>query len=145
MKGSSKRSWACSWGQGLTLIEVVAALAVLGTLLTAILMAEGRCRRQTAGARMRLAACRAVDGLLEQWWASSEKFPRDAEGEIEGQPKLHWKTAVVDNEAVERLGGQVVRLSVFGAEEPWRERSLVTVDVVLPQEKPEGVEGVHAD
>jgi type II secretory pathway pseudopilin PulG len=141
---SNKRS-RCWRATALTLIEVVAGLAILGTLLVAVLLAEARCRRQSAGARGRLAACRAAEAMLQQWWDDPRTFPRAGQGEVKGNEPFLWKTSVVENEQAERLGAQVVRLEVFQQDGSSMEKPAVTVDVVLPAQDEPKVRGLHAD
>ena len=54
--------------RGLTLVEVVAALALLGTLLSAMLLARGRYVRQNMRAQESVEAVAVTDALLEQWF-----------------------------------------------------------------------------
>lgn len=131
---------------GLTLIELLGALALLATLLTAMLAARGDAVRQAARAGRKLIAIDYADELLTTWWASvaaatdtdrrsasADAFPRQDQGRSE-RLALRWRTAVMDSPPFAALGGQVVRLRV------WDERAaasassepLVQVDVVLP-------------
>ena len=146
MRRKSNNQWPCCRPKGLTLIEVVASLAILGTLLVAVLLAEARCRRQSAGANARLAACREAESLLETWWADLEKFPRNGQGEVENQREFFWRTSTLGNQEVEKLGGRVVRLEIFSRLGASREKPVVTVDVVLPsQHESSDRDGLHAD
>jgi len=133
MKSGFERSWHCCQGKGLTLIEALAALAILGTLLVSALLTEGRCRRQSAGAAARMAACRSADLLLEKWWAEPGSFPRDGGGEVSGGGDFTWRTSDVENEELARLGGELVRLEILPAGASQRVKPLVVVDVVLPR------------
>ena len=128
----------------MTLIEVSAGLAILGTLLVAILMTEARCRRQAAVAHQRIRGAQAAEALLAKWWADPKKLPRTGAGTITGQPGFTWRTRVRRDEQLRELGQEVVRLELFsGRASP---EPVVAVDVVLPiQAQEEGPEGVHAD
>ena len=118
----------------MTLVEVAAGLALLGTLLVAILMTEGRCRRQSAGARDRIAACAVADQLLQKWYAQPEKFPRSDSGEFDSQGFWTWRTRPVENPSLAQVGCQLMRLEVF-AQDSGQDRPAAVVDVALPAQK----------
>ena len=61
--------------RGLTLIEVLAGLAILGTLLSGVVMASVRLQRQRALAYEKLQAVEATDALLETWFSPSSPSP----------------------------------------------------------------------
>ncbi len=124
----------------MTLIEVVAGLAVLGTLLVSVLLTQAHCKRQSAAAVARLAGCRAADGLLELWWADLKAFPRNGQGRTPAElGALAWRTRIREDPAVERLGGQVVRLEIVPESPALKEKATVVVDVVLPRQTGAGV------
>lgn len=56
--------------RGLTLIEVVAALALLAVVLSAAATARGRLVRARAAAVERRLAVAALDAALHDWWAA---------------------------------------------------------------------------
>lgn len=122
--------------RGLTLIEVVAGLALLSTLLVAVLTTKAKLTRQWSHAQQRLRATEAADALLTAWWQEPKTFPRQAEGLVYGEPGLRWRTTVVPNEPVNRLNASVVRLEVFGAVGAGRGGDvLATVEVVLNDDR----------
>src|SRR5690349_364983 len=53
--------------RGTTLVEVIAALVILGTILAAMLIARGRFVRQDVQARRKIEAVRALDTLVDGW------------------------------------------------------------------------------
>src|SRR6267142_1532167 len=57
--------------RGATLIEALAGLVVLGTLLVSITIARGRFVRQRAVAEQKIAAATAVDALVSRWMAGN--------------------------------------------------------------------------
>jgi prepilin-type N-terminal cleavage/methylation domain-containing protein len=119
--------------RGMTLIEVVAGLALLATVLTLVFAARGHVARQQVRADRRLAAVAAADGLLADWWQRPAEFPRAGSGPVPGHPNLAWHTEVVRNAAVEALGTEVVRLAVSGASPGGGpDQPVVTVEVALP-------------
>src|SRR4051812_18319241 len=102
-----------SWRAGLTLVEVVAGLALLSTLLVAVLSTKARVTRQWAHAQRKLEATAAADKLLAAWWATPAAFPRRSAGTVPGDGGLAWRTAPVANEVVRPLGASVVRLEII--------------------------------
>lgn len=117
---------------GLTLIEVVAGLALLATLLVAVLTTKARVTRQWATARQQLRATDAADALLSAWWLNPGQFPRDSHGLVPGEPGMAWHTRVVPNETLNRLDTTVVRLEVLDrGNDAAAGRVLASVEVVL--------------
>ena len=113
--------------RAMTLVEVVGGLAILGTLLVALLVARDRYTRQWVRAQQRVEMVKAADGLLSAWWVRPDDFPRRAAGNV---GDFAWRTGVAINPAVARLDCEAVRLQVFDRRDP--AAVPVTVDVVLP-------------
>lgn len=118
----------------MTLVEVVAGLALLASLLVALLLATARHTRQSADAERRLRAAAAADALLTGWWQDRANFPRAAAGRVTGDPDLSWRTRVVPNATLTELRAQVVRLEVSDDRVGG---PLVSVDVVLDVTDPD--------
>jgi len=131
-----RTNWTnCSRRSGLTLLEVLAAVAILGTILVGVVMAKSRHTRQLAATGRLDAAVRAADELIAAWWASPNGVPVDQSGELGTEGSLTWRTRVVANKEIEALGARVVRVEVRPrAIAAWEatDRSAVEVDLVLP-------------
>lgn len=101
--------------RGLTLIEVIAALLLLGVVLSAVLMARGRAMAQWAEANRRLDAMERLETQLRQW---GEAVPETGGGALPGEPAMRWRTRVVREEsrlrvvAVEVVDGRGVVLAM---------------------------------
>lgn len=120
---------------GLTLIEVVAAIAILGTIVTGIVLAKSRLTRQTVAARQTNAMVRATDELIAGWWVDPQGIPVEQSGSIPGNESLVWQTRLVENLPLEARGAQVVRVEVRDGGEaipPVDDPVSVVVDLVLP-------------
>ncbi len=118
---------------GLTLIEVIAGLALMGSLVVSLLWARSRFDRGWSDADRRLRAVAAADVLLTAWSERpAEEFPRTAAGTVTDGPTLRWQTHLLANQAVAQLGGKVVRLEITDD----RAGVLLAVDVVVPAEAP---------
>lgn len=111
---------------------MVAGLALLSTLLVAVLTTKARVTRQWADAQRRLDAAAAADRLLATWWQDVERFPRNSSGRVAGDGRMVWRTRQVRNDAVESLGASVVRLEVSDESRG----VLAAVEVVLSNDPP---------
>ena len=120
----------------MTLVEVMAGLVVLGTLLAAVTVARGRFLRQWAEAERRIQATRAVDALLSEWLSGSpQAVPIHSQGPLVGGASNQvWRTQAMRDPAGSELGAIVVRLEVFDAANS--RKSTLTVDFVLPTPRP---------
>jgi prepilin-type N-terminal cleavage/methylation domain-containing protein len=136
MSSTHTTSWQRSARRGLTLLEVVAALAILGGVLVGIVLARAKLARQTAMARQLSQAVRLSDDLIASWWARPEGVPVGADGVLGAEEAWVWATSPVANPAIERLGARVVRLEVRPRREPsgTGRAAPIVVDLVLPPE-----------
>jgi hypothetical protein len=117
---------------GLTLLEVVAGLALLSTLLVAVLTTKARVTRQSAHAQRRLEAVTAADRLLAGWWRDVKRFPREGGGRVPGDAGLAWRTTPVANAPVNAMAASVIRLEVIDVRnQDMRGAVLASVEVVL--------------
>lgn len=73
-----KRSSTCL--RSFTLIEVLAGLMILGTLLVSMILAKQSLLEQQARAHRKLDAVRLADALLSYWQATSTNAPGPAPG-----------------------------------------------------------------
>src|SRR6056297_2078508 len=92
---------------GLTLIEVVAAIALLASLLASVLAAHNRLASQTRKAEQRLKAIEAADRLLAEWTSVDPMEIPAAEGEIRGKTPLVWTVTARTEPGLKDLGIQV--------------------------------------
>ena len=100
------------YGRGVTLVEVLAGLVVLGTILAAVAVARGRFLRQTAVAEQRIAAAAALEPLLSEWLAApvgSLRVPD--EGELPGVEGMYWRRGWEGEDP--KLGAVVMRVEVL--------------------------------
>ena len=114
-----------------TLVEVVASLMLLGTLLVSILVAHRRHVQQIRSADCRLAAVQAADGLLAKWSADGSWGATKNEGEFEGRTDFTWRWTITPAPELNRLGAAIGKLEVVGAERtPLCSVELLTSDVI---------------
>jgi len=132
----------CSRRRGLTLIEVVAAIAILGTILVGVVLARARHTRQLASAGRIQLATRLADDQLTAWWASPQGVPIGESGVFEAEPTLTWRTREVVDDTMADLAARVVRVEVRDTRStPGRalaaEQLLFVVDLLLPTPLPQ--------
>lgn len=111
-----------------TLIEVLAGLVILSTLLASAAMARGRFLRQWADADQRLSAASEADQLLKQWLILSPvQVPISSRGTFAGPSRHMWSTHVIPNSAAASVGTIIVQLQISGK----TAESLCQVDFLL--------------
>jgi hypothetical protein len=122
--------------RSLTLVEVVAGLVLLATLLASILVAFGGHAAQIRVARDRLTAIDAADRLLTEWM-SRNVFPAvGTEQSLAGTEGWNWR--LVANETanvsagIQQPGVASVRLDVFRTKDAGQVEVLASVDLVGP-------------
>ena len=101
---------------GITLVEVLAGTVILGTLLASSIVAAGRLEAQSARSELRVEACRVADQLLETWWTDRSEIPRSDSGLTGVDQQWRWRTCIVDSDAGQEFGAEVVALEVFPAD-----------------------------
>src|SRR5262245_7016597 len=90
--------------RGLTLIEVVVGLVILGTLVASVAIARGRALRQYARAELQLRATHAADAMLAAWFdGPPQAIPVRGGGLIADVPGCVWRTTPVSNASAESL------------------------------------------
>lgn len=130
--------------RGLSLIEVVASIALMGVLLVGIVTARAKHLHQVTVAERKLAAIDAADTLIASWFATpvSEEqpshVPRDGEGAVAEVDGMWWKTRMVDalgtTDDRERLEIDVVRLTITDTHAQTGEYiPILAVDLVVPR------------
>jgi prepilin-type N-terminal cleavage/methylation domain-containing protein len=140
-KRPPRRARAFRPRSAMTLIEVMAGMVILGTILSSLVVARSRYLHQWTLAGRKQAAVSAADSLLSNWWASPTRLPVNSSGNLNDQ-NLKWKTHVIPSESAQTLSTQIVRLEIFdnpqGADSAPSATPLAYVDVVLPTTEPSG-------
>ena len=122
---------------GTTLIEVLAGLLILSTLLVSLAIARGRFLRQYAQADQRIAAAKQIDSLLEQWLSlPPASVPVQSQGQVEDASHHVWQTQIIPSSSAATLGTIIVRLEIFNRSVT--EPVLAQVDFLLRDPKAPG-------
>src|SRR5258706_11329593 len=103
-RGAMRRVRRRKGRSAMTLIEIVAGLVILGTILASLAIARGRFARQWAAADRKLAATKAVDAMIAGWMESTPpRVPVNREGVLAGVGKHVWKTRAVRDAGAEKV------------------------------------------
>lgn len=111
---------------------MLAALVILGTVLSAMLVTRARIIRQTQLAQQKITACQAIEPLVAQWTLNPNALPRRGEGELGAGMSSHrmrWRCssrAPEDHLLEERA--EVVRIEVVGV----AGQVLTAVELLVP-------------
>lgn len=116
-----------------TLIEVLAASALLATLLVGVIVQQSRSLRQARSAQTRLAAIRLADKLLDQWWAAPGSAPLDGRGTFDEEPHLIWVLEPVDASPIEGLALQKARLTIVATGGSDNGGPVASTEILLPR------------
>jgi type II secretory pathway pseudopilin PulG len=112
MKLQRARFCNCCCRPAFTLVEVVASLMLVGTLLVGILTAHRRHTQQVTSAKERLAAIAAADKLLDSWRAAGAWGPTTSSGTFKNNNDLVWRWIVTTPPELQRVGAAKGRLEV---------------------------------
>ena len=117
----------------MTLIEVLAALSLLGSLAVAMVLARGRLVEQHRAAEQKLEAVDAADRLLLLWWSGeSKQVPVNTSGVVEQHPHWAWETELISDRRLAPYEAQIVRLRIVDTTEAGQPTELTSVDLVMP-------------
>jgi len=117
MNVKQKTLWRRS--AGVTLVEVLASLLLMGSLIVGLVLARGRLVQQHADAQAKLQAVEVADAILAQWWAQDPPaVPVDAQGEIASHPGWIWQTQHIDIDATHPAAQSGVRLMIIDQNRP---------------------------
>lgn len=98
---------------GMTLIEVLAGIVLLSTLMALVVVAAGRFSARIRDSNEQLAAAHALDRQLAQWYSSIDRLPQVRSGNLAGDRRFRYRItqlgAVSDGLPLRR-----VRVEVFG-------------------------------
>ncbi len=111
---------------GLTLVEAVLGMFLLGTLLVAMIHSFGQQRAQILHASAKLNAAQAADELLSEWMSGSGTLPLNQSGTW--NERWSWRTRLVRRTIVLSVPMNIVALEIREADRP-ADRPLLTVEV----------------
>ena len=122
--------------RGLTLVEVIAGLALMASLLSTMVVAYSAHLRQHRNAQRKVLAVELLDRKLEEWRRTSQPIPVPAEGDFLDKPEFHWQTELVPNSTLHPFFGEVVRIEVREKQSP--QRTLCSLELPRPKRDSRG-------
>lgn len=125
------RRSSCWRRRAFSLVEVIASVFLVGTLLAATLVAHRRAAAQTRLAQRRLAAVEALEELLiAREGPHAEEFQL-ARGKAPGKNPYHWRSTLRAEPSLEALGASVLRIELYDPEFKAGE-ALADVELLAP-------------
>ena len=129
MKRQHTRFYKRCYRHGFTLVEVVASLMLLGTLLVGMLTAHRRHVTQVRNAKARLVAITAAEKLLDKWRDEGTWGSTSSSGTFKDFKELVWRWSITTPVDLQRVGAAKGRLEIFrqgSADEP----ALIAIELV---------------
>jgi len=127
-----------------TLIETVAAVAILGASLVSLVITSAKLTVQSRRAQDRIVACEIAESQLRSWWQDPRKLPRNASGGVSGHEGWTWTTREADNEDAAELRGRTVVLEIRSPAARDSDPS-AAVEIILPKKNDEDTKRNDAD
>lgn len=134
MKMNSRRLSHYWRRPGLTLLEVVAGLTLLASLLVGTMLAYGSHIRQVKAAQRRLEAIDIAEQMLVKWYESEEGVPPREEDVIVGTDGWRWRTTPLLSTEPHPFRVRTIRFEIFDPSEGVEPVPLVYVDLLAPEE-----------
>jgi hypothetical protein len=116
----------------LTLVEVIAGLVLLATLLATVLVAFGIHAGRIRLARDRMAAIGIADQLVLDWTSQNAIPPIGAEKSLPDTKEWGWRMVAGESSALAQQGLSSIRLEVFRSQVTGDRQLLASVDLVVP-------------
>ncbi|QEG02838.1 hypothetical protein Mal15_69590 [Stieleria maiorica] len=118
-----------------TLLEVIFALALMGSLLVGSILAFSRHRKQLSMADKQLEAARVADRLVHELTAQQGGLPIAARGAVVGNSGWVWQTSPLGSTSLATVPMQVVRFQMMEIDGN-STTPLIAVDLVKPASVP---------
>jgi prepilin-type N-terminal cleavage/methylation domain-containing protein len=116
---------------GFTLLEIVVALLLMGSLAAATLVALAAQQHQVLVAKQKQEATSIAESLLSQWYDRNGSVPSHGQGIVEQRTDWLWRTQPIRSESIFGLPVNIIRLEVIGAAGRRRQlQVLAFIDVV---------------
>lgn len=120
---------------GLTLVEVLGALTLIGVLVVSLIVGRAQAQRQHTLSQQHRKAVAVADALLTRWWSDPRNFPYASNGVVNDSVQWTWRTQIVPDEKAEALGARIVRLTIRRTDQADNAPPLVSVDLLMPKEE----------
>jgi prepilin-type N-terminal cleavage/methylation domain-containing protein len=119
---------------GLTLVEVLCATALAGSLLGGLLVAQAAHLRQCHQAQRQRTAIDLLDRMLERWTAGRNGIPANGEHPVPESAEWVCRVTRSDRPDAQVLQAQVARIELWEADPTKRGRgSAASVEMLVPE------------
>ena len=120
--------------RGVTLLEVIVALALMGSVLVSSLLAFSKHRNQLSMAQKRIEATMIADQIVGRLASQRDGMPIGIRGTVAGKPNWIWQTTPIGFTTLATVPMRVVRFQILeiGASST----QLVSVDLVKAVKSP---------
>ncbi len=118
--------------RGLTLVEVIAGLVLLATLLTAVLAAFKAHAAQIRGARDRLKASETAEELVSSWAAQGALPAVGTQKALAGTDGWSWRVLANDSQPSGPVKIGSVRIEIIRPRDVAGDEVLASVALVVP-------------
>lgn len=117
----------------MTLVEVVVGIALLSTVLVAILMSFRTHCSQVRTAKERMKAIQIADALLSEWMSAARIPPLGQQGALFEPQGWGWRMApTTDTQGLAGIGGQIARLEILASNGIAEGRVIASVELIIP-------------
>lgn len=99
--------------RSLVLIEVVAAIALLGSTAVGLLVAQSQALGQLETARRRALGARVARELLAGWQLNEVDVQIADAGSIESDPQWSWRRSVADTRVADSARMKLITVSIL--------------------------------
>lgn len=120
-----RRRAARRGARAMTLVEVVAATLLVGTLVTGSLIARARYVTAMKTAQWQMTATEIARNMITTWQLENADLSAEAGGSVEGRPKWAWKRSAETKDVADGVASMIVTLELrrhnaVSPSEPWR-------------------------
>jgi len=110
--------------KGVTLVEVLAALSILGVSITMVLVAQAKCLQHFEVSRLELTSRQVAGELLATWHLEKEDTTVESGGDIDSLEGWSWsrsahQIAIAEGAHVTEVTLQVIYRNPDGRTAPW--------------------------
>ena len=128
MKSKSKK-FGTKQSCGATLVEAVVALAILGSLLTALIVANRNFTKQKQAAENRMIGCKLLDDFLTRNWENREVLLIEKTGALP-QKDWSWRLKELDSKVDSNLKSRKVKIEAIA---PGASKNCASLEVLIPR------------
>ena len=98
---------------GLTLVEVLASLVIIGGSVAAILVAQSNCLQHIEASRLQLTARDIATELIAAWRLNGSDLSMDTRGEVEGMTGWAWRRSSQPSDVLKSVKVTEVKLEII--------------------------------